>query len=125
MELKCRQHVTLSEARLQFRASNSENLSTVLKSKSQENNIQELIDKKFEKMMTTFLTVVEKQTAFLMEILQKSMETMLSQVCSIVDSTTRSSPPGRKKRASDMLKTSISPVQVFSGNSGKLNTELG
>ncbi|GFU76016.1 hypothetical protein TNCV_3801991 [Trichonephila clavipes] len=125
MELKCRQHVTLSEARRRFRASNSENLSTVLKSKSQENNIQELIDKKFEKMMTAFQTVVEKQTAFLMEILQKSMETMLSQVCSIVDSTTRSSPPGRKKRASDMLKTSISPVQVFSGNSGKLNTELG
>ncbi|GFV56917.1 hypothetical protein TNCV_1869581 [Trichonephila clavipes] len=122
MELKCRQHVTLSEARRRFRASNSENLSTVLKSKSQENNIQELIDKKFEKMMTAFLTVVEKQTAFLMEILQKSM---LSQVCSIVDSTTRSSPPGRKKRASDTLKTSISPVQVFSGNSGKLNTELG
>ncbi|GFU86535.1 hypothetical protein TNCV_4479711 [Trichonephila clavipes] len=97
MELKCRQHVTLSEARRRFRASNSENLSTVLKSKSQENNIQELIDKKFEKMMTAFQTVVEKQTAFLMEILQKSMETMLSQVCSIVDSTTRSSPPGRKK----------------------------
>ncbi|GFV97739.1 uncharacterized protein TNCV_2313241 [Trichonephila clavipes] len=79
MELKCRQHVTLSEARRRFRASNSENLSTVLKSKSQENNIQELIDKKFEKMMTAFQTVVEKQTAFLMEILQKSMETMLSQ----------------------------------------------
>ncbi|GFW45270.1 uncharacterized protein TNCV_4733781 [Trichonephila clavipes] len=78
MELKCRQHVTLSEARRRFRASNSENLSTVLKSKSQENNIQELIDKKFEKMMTAFQTVVEKQTAFLMEILQKSMETMLS-----------------------------------------------
>ncbi|GFU69481.1 hypothetical protein TNCV_318761, partial [Trichonephila clavipes] len=110
--------------RRRFRASNSENLSTVLKSKSQENNIQELIDKKFEKMMTAFQTVVEKQTAFLMEILQKSMETMLSQVCSIVDSTARSSPPGRKKRASDMLKTSISPVQVFSRNSGKLNTEL-
>ncbi|GFS85272.1 uncharacterized protein TNCV_75291 [Trichonephila clavipes] len=125
MELKCRQHVTLSEARRRFRASNSENLSAVLKSKSQENNIQELIDKKFEKMMTAFQTVVEKQTAFLMEILQKSMETMLSQVCSIVDSTTRSSSPGRKKRASDMLKTSISPIQVFSGNSGKLNTELG
>ncbi|GFW42852.1 uncharacterized protein TNCV_1212591 [Trichonephila clavipes] len=127
MELKCRQHthVTLSEARRRFRASNSENLSTVLKSKSQENNIQELIDKKFEKMMTAFQTVVEKQTAFLMEIEQKSMETMLSQVCSIVDSITRSSPPGRKKRASDMLKTSISPVQVFSGNSGKPNTELG
>ncbi|GFV79991.1 hypothetical protein TNCV_1182801 [Trichonephila clavipes] len=122
MELKCRQHVTLSEARRRFRASNSENLSTVLKSKCQENNIQEL--DKFEKMMTAFQTVVEKQTAFLMEILQKSMETMLSQVCSIVDLTTRSSPPGRKKRASDMLKTSISPVQVFSGNSGKLNTEL-
>ncbi|GFX38445.1 RNA-directed DNA polymerase from mobile element jockey [Trichonephila clavipes] len=64
MELKCRQHVTLSEARRRFRASNSENLSTVLKSKSQENNIQESIDKKFEKMMTAFLTVVEKQTAF-------------------------------------------------------------
>ncbi|GFS94174.1 uncharacterized protein TNCV_3786391 [Trichonephila clavipes] len=125
MELKCRQHVTLSETRRRFRASNSENLSTVLKSKSQENNIQELIDKKFEKMMTAFQTVVEKQTAFLMEILQKSMETMLSQVCSIVDSITRSSPPGRKKRASDMLNTSISPVQVFSGNSGKPNTELG
>ncbi|GFY29689.1 uncharacterized protein TNCV_1812691 [Trichonephila clavipes] len=125
MELKCRQHVTLSEARRRFRASNSENLSTVLKSKSQENNIQELIDKKFEKMMTAFQTVVEKQTAFLMEILQKPMETMLSQVCSIVDSITRSSPPGRKKRASDMLNTSISPVQVFSGNSGKPNTELG
>ncbi|GFX67820.1 hypothetical protein TNCV_1565211 [Trichonephila clavipes] len=124
MELKCRQHVTLSEARRRFRASNSENLSTVLKSKSQENNIQELIDKKFEKMMTAFQTVVEKQTAFLMEILQKSMETMLSQVCSIVDLTTRSSPQAGK-RASDMLKTSISPVQVFSGNSGKLNTELG
>ncbi|GFW59131.1 uncharacterized protein TNCV_2780621 [Trichonephila clavipes] len=82
MELKCRQHVTLSEARRRFRASNSENLSTVLKSKSQENNIQELIDKKFEKMMTAFQTVVEKQTAFLMEILQKSMETMLSQILS-------------------------------------------
>ncbi|GFW13679.1 hypothetical protein TNCV_1211451 [Trichonephila clavipes] len=125
MELKCRQHVTFSEARRRFRASNSENLSTVLKSKSQENNIQELIDKKFEKMMTAFQTVVEKQTAFLMEILQKSMEKMLSQVCSIVDSITRSSPPGRKKRASDMLNTSISPAQVFSGNSGKPNTELG
>ncbi|GFS64156.1 uncharacterized protein TNCV_3945171 [Trichonephila clavipes] len=60
MELKCRQHVTLSEARRRFRASNSENLSTVLKSKSQENNIQELIDKKFEKMMTAFQAVVEK-----------------------------------------------------------------
>ncbi|GFV89248.1 hypothetical protein TNCV_285811 [Trichonephila clavipes] len=124
MELKCRQHVTSSEARRRFRASNSEHLSTVLKSKSQENNIQELIDKKFEKMMTAFQTVVEKQTAFLMEILQKSMETMLSQVCSIVDSITRSSPR-QEKRASDMLNTSISPVQVFSGNSGKPNTELG
>ncbi|GFX94027.1 uncharacterized protein TNCV_3413891 [Trichonephila clavipes] len=122
---KCRQHVTFSEARRRFRASNSENLSTVLKSKSKENNIQELIYKKFEKMMTAFQTVVEKQTAFLMEILQKSMETMLSQVCSIVDSIMRSSSPGRKKRASDMLNTSISPVQVFSGNSGKPNTELG
>ncbi|GFT34977.1 hypothetical protein TNCV_786891 [Trichonephila clavipes] len=125
MELKCRQHVTFSEARRRFRASNSENLSTVLKSKSQKNDIQKLIDKKFEKVMTAFQTVVEKQTAFLMEILQKSMETMLSQVCSIVDSITRSSPPGRKKRASDMLNTSISPVQVLSGNSGKPNTELG
>ncbi|GFW96534.1 hypothetical protein TNCV_2845911 [Trichonephila clavipes] len=113
MELKCRQHVTLSEARRRFRASNSENLSTVLKSKSQENNIQELIDKKFEKMMTAFQTVVEKQTAFLMEILQKSMETMLSQVCSIVDSTMRSSPPGRKKKSIRHVKNIHKPSSSF------------
>ncbi|GFY17372.1 hypothetical protein TNCV_657851 [Trichonephila clavipes] len=76
-------------------------------------------------MMTTFQTVLEKQTAFLMETLQKSMETVLSHVCSIIDSMKRCSPPGRKKRASDILSTSMGPVQGCSGNSGKINIEFG
>ncbi|GFU72675.1 hypothetical protein TNCV_3473841 [Trichonephila clavipes] len=125
MELKCRQHVTLSEARRRFRASNSENLSTVLKSKSQENNIQELIDK-FEENDDCFPNSCGKTNGILMEILQKSMQNnALSQVCSIVDSTTRSSPQAGKKSIRHVKNIHKPSSSFFSGNSGKLNTELG
>ncbi|GFW92717.1 hypothetical protein TNCV_1735101 [Trichonephila clavipes] len=70
---------------------------------------------KFDKMMTAFQTVLEKQTAFLMGTLHKSLETVLSHVCSIIDSTTRCSPPGRKKRASDTLNIPMGPVSGVSG----------
>ncbi|GFU25039.1 transposable element Tcb2 transposase [Trichonephila clavipes] len=42
-----------------------------------------------------------------------------------MDSTTRCSPPGRKKRASDALNIPMGPVLGGSGKSGKLNTEIG
>ncbi|GFW70317.1 hypothetical protein TNCV_5131431 [Trichonephila clavipes] len=73
--------------------------------------------------MAAFQTVLEKQMAFLMETLQKSMEAVISRKQRIRFDDVLFSPK-QEKRASDTLSTTINPIQGCSGNSGKLNTEF-
>lgn len=126
MELKCRQNLSLSEARRRLRTTEMENYATVVKTPTQAINVQNLIDKKFEEMMIHFQTILEKQTAFLMETLQKTVETMFSHICTIIDSTTRSTSPDRKKRTLEIAKNSAGMVSCISGNNKARNsTEYG
>ncbi|GBN88339.1 hypothetical protein AVEN_66766-1 [Araneus ventricosus] len=98
LELKCRNHITIGEARRIFRQKNA-NYAESVKTLPAVCNIEESINAKFESLLKTVNDRFEQQLQLFADMLQKSMNCILQNFFKIFEqSIDPSLSPARKKK---------------------------
>ncbi|GIX76002.1 uncharacterized protein CEXT_458641 [Caerostris extrusa] len=71
LELKCRNHLTIGEARRLYAHSSKTNYSEAAKNNSTAPNIEEIVNQRVESIVQNITIKMEQQTTLLIEIFQK------------------------------------------------------
>ncbi|GIX96561.1 hypothetical protein CEXT_34281 [Caerostris extrusa] len=92
LEFKCRNHLTIGEARRLYAHSSKTNYSEAAKINSAAPNIEEIVNQRVESIVQNITIKMEQQTTLLIEIFQKTIENLVQYLVSVFHQTDLKNP---------------------------------
>ncbi|GIX71961.1 hypothetical protein CDAR_439481 [Caerostris darwini] len=87
LDFKCRNHLTIGEARRLYTQSSKTNYSDAAKINTTAPNIEEIVNQRVESIVQSITIKVEQQTTLLIEVFQKTIETLLQCLVTVFHQT--------------------------------------
>ncbi|GIX98225.1 hypothetical protein CEXT_114251 [Caerostris extrusa] len=87
LEFKCRNHLTIGEARRLYTQSSKTHYSDAAKINTTAPNIEEIVNQRVESIVQNITTKMEQQTTLLIEIFQKTIENLVQYLVSVFHQT--------------------------------------
>ncbi|XP_055949578.1 uncharacterized protein LOC129983905 [Argiope bruennichi] len=99
LDLKCRNHLTTGEARRLFNALSNTTYATVATSSTEPIDFEKSLNDKMESSIQNINKKMEQHFNELLEIFQKTVESMVQQLIHVIDKGEKIKSPSRKKKA--------------------------
>ncbi|GIX90034.1 uncharacterized protein CEXT_222511 [Caerostris extrusa] len=116
LEFKCRNHLTIGEARRIYAQSSKTNYSDAAKTNTTAPNIEEIVNQRVESIVQN-ITIKMEQTTLLIEIFQKTIENLVQYLVSVFHQTDLKKSPNRKRQMINLVPPTNNPMQWDAGGS--------
>ncbi|GIY44028.1 hypothetical protein CDAR_262621 [Caerostris darwini] len=117
LEFKCRNHLTIGEARRIYAHSSKTNYSDAAKTNTTAPNIEEIVNQRVESIVQNITIKMEQQTTLLIEIFQKTIENLVQYLVSVFHQTDLKKSPNRKRQMINLVPPTNNPMQWDAGGS--------
>ncbi|GIY37928.1 hypothetical protein CEXT_149971 [Caerostris extrusa] len=121
LDFKCRNHLTIGEARRLYTQSSKTHYSDAAKINTTAPNIEEIVNQRVESIVQTITTKMEQQTTLLIEIFQKTIENLVQYLVSVFHQTDLKISPNRKRQMINIVPPTNNPMQWDAGGSNASN----
>ncbi|GIX83100.1 uncharacterized protein CEXT_341411 [Caerostris extrusa] len=121
LEFKCRNHLTIGEARRLYTQSSKSHYSDAAKINTTALNIEEIVNQRVESIVQNITTKMEQQTTLLIEIFQKTIENLVQYLVSVFHQTDLNKSPNRKRQMINIVPPTNNPMQWDAGGSNASN----
>ncbi|GIY63277.1 uncharacterized protein CDAR_272251 [Caerostris darwini] len=121
LEFKCRNHLTIGEARRLCTQSSKTHYSDAAKINTTAPNIEEIVNQRVESIVRNITTKMEQQTNLLIEIFQKTIENLVQYLVTVFHQTDLKKSPNRKRQMINLVPPTINPMQWDAGGSNTSN----
>ncbi|GIY87987.1 uncharacterized protein CEXT_521171 [Caerostris extrusa] len=121
LEFKCRNHLTIGEARRLYTHSSKTHYSDAAKINTTAPNIEEIVNQRVESIVQNITTKMEQQTTLLIEIFQKTIENLVQYLVSVFHQTDLKKSPNRKRQMINIVPPTNNPMQWDAGGSNASN----
>ncbi|GIX98595.1 uncharacterized protein CEXT_345121 [Caerostris extrusa] len=121
LEFKCRNHLTIGEARRLYTQSSKTHYSDAAKINTTAPNIEEIVNQRVESIVQNITTKMEQQTTLLIEIFQKTIENLVQYLVSVFHQTDLKKSPNRKRQMINIVPPTNNPMQWDAGGSNASN----
>ncbi|GIY13747.1 uncharacterized protein CDAR_531331 [Caerostris darwini] len=117
LEFKCRNHLTIGEARRIYAHSSKTNYSDAAKTNTTTPNIEEIVNQRVESIVQNITIKMEQQTTLLIEMFQKTIENLVQYLVSVFHQTDLKKSPNRKRQMINLVPPTNNPMQWDAGGS--------
>ncbi|GIY66953.1 uncharacterized protein CEXT_795841 [Caerostris extrusa] len=114
---KCRNHLTIGEARRIYAQSSKTNYSDAAKTNTTAPNIEEIVNQRVESIVQKLRLKMEQQTTLLIEIFQKTIENLVRYLVSVFHQMDLKKSPNRKRQMINLVPPTNNTMQWDAGGS--------